>query len=205
MNPKVVTALDTVPMFSIEDCRAHLRVTPDDDSPPFHPDDALILSKLTVARDWIERFTGLALTPRVLELALDAFPCNEIKLPVPPCVSIVSVKYIDEDGVQQTIDDTNYTLDTYTNPGWLEPASDFVWPATKSVINAVLIRYNVGYSFRTDTQQSNPLPPAIKGAVMLMMGSLYENREDEVAYAVTAIPTSAKALVGYYSVRKALA
>ena len=46
MNPKVITALDATPVVSLADCRNHLRVTPLEDSPDYHPDDELILALL---------------------------------------------------------------------------------------------------------------------------------------------------------------
>lgn len=202
---KIVTALDTTPIVSLEDCWAHLRLTPDDDRPPAHPDDALILAQLAAAREWVEGYTDRALTPRTYELALDTFPSNEILLPKPPAVSVVSVKYFDTSGVQQTVDPANYVLDSFQEPGWLLPASGVTWPSTYDTINAVTIRYTAGYSLWNDVDQSVPLPKMLRAAVLLLLGDLYENRENTTTVRMEEIPYGVKSLCDWHRVRKGMA
>ena len=204
MKPKLLTELDASPMISLADCRAHLRITGDDDSPTLYPDDDLVLAMLGAAREWVEGYTGLALTPRTLELALDVFPASEIALFVAPVVAIESVKYY-IDGVQQTISSSNYVLDDYQQPGWLLPASGYTWPACDDVVNAVKIRYTAGYSAWDDSPQSLPLPKALRAAVLLILGSLYENRENTTNVRVDAVPYGATSLCDMWRVRKGFA
>ena len=205
MNPKTITALDAVPIISLDDCRAHLRVTPDDDSPPYHPDDDLILGLLAAAREWVEGYTGLALTPRTLELALDSFPVSEILLPVPPTVSVTSVKYTDAAGDEQTIANTDYVLDDYQTPGWLIPAYGLTWPTALAVVNSITIRYVVGYSHRLDAVQGYPLPKMLRQALLLLLGALYENREDSAPVLLHEVPFGVKSLCDWSKVRKGMA
>jgi len=208
MNPKIITALDTVPIISLEDCRAHLRVTPDDGSPPSHPDDDLILALLGAARDWVEGYTGLALTTRTLELALDSFPdgAEGISMPWPPLLSLTSVAYVDGEGDTQTMDVvTECVLDDYQRPGWVLPAYGSDWPETMDVVNAVTVRYVAGHSLWSDAVQAMPLPKAMRAALLLILGSLYENREDASEVRLDEIPLGAKSLCDWYKVRMGMA
>lgn len=204
MKPKLITTLDTSPMISLADCRLHLRISPIDESPDAHPDDDLVLAMLAAAREWVEGYTGLALTPRTLDLMLDTFPENEISLVVAPTVSVENVTYY-SDGSPVVIDAANYVLDNYQQPGWLLPASGYTWPTPDDVVNAVTIRYAVGYSAWDDSPQSLPLPKALRAAVLLILGSLYENRENTSSVRVEEVPFGATALCDMWRVRKGFA
>ena len=205
MNPKILTALDAEPFVSIEDCRKHLRLDDDGDSPPSHPDDDLVLGYLAAAREWVEGYTGRALTPRTLELALDAFPVAGIALPWPPAVSIVSVRYADGSGGEVELDPSAYSLDDYQSPCWLLPAYGVSWPQAAPVANAVLVRYVAGYSHRLDASQPRPLPKALRNAALLLLTDLYENREGQSPLTLKELPMGVKSLCDWYRVRKGMA
>lgn len=206
MNPKTITDPDVVPVISLEDCRTHLRVTPDDDSPPSHPDDGLILAQLSAARDWVEGYTGLALTPRTLELALDHFPSDDdILLPIPPTISVTSIVYTDSNGADQTVSPDDYVLDTYQRPGWVVLASGASWPTPMDVINAVLVRYVVGYSLWNDDTPAERMPKGLHIALLLILGMLYENREEGVAVKTENVPLGALSFCDLYRIRRGLA
>lgn len=177
---KIITA-PTSEQLTLEECRLELRLDDDGDSPPSHPLDDLIADKIVAAREYCEECLQRALAPQTLELALDRFAdrCTgrtEIELPMPPLVSITSVKYIDGDGDEQTLSDTLYALDNYQEPGWLLPAYGTSWPATKAVINAVKIRYVAGYAPRGDSPPSgNELPGKYRQAMIIGMRSMVLN------------------------------
>lgn len=208
MNPKIISALDVVSIISLEDCRNHLRLDVDpNDSPPSHPDDQLVLALLASARDWIESYTGLALSPRTMELALDEFPEDEILLPIPPTISVLAVNYVDSNGDPQTVPNTDYVLDEYQTPGWLLPSVGNGWPGSFNVINAVTIRYVVGYESRTASgpKPAYILPATLRIALLLLLGQLYEHREDGNEVTLTALPIGIKAMCDAYRVRTGLA
>lgn len=206
MVPTTITALDTVPMISLEDCRKHLRITPDQGSPAYHEDDDLVLGFLAAAREYVEGYTGLALTPRTVELLLDKFPVSEILLPLAPLVSVTSVKYLDGDNVEQTVLSTDYTIDKSQRPGWLYVASGIAsWPSALSVVNAVSIRYVVGFSLYSDGVQTHPLPKTLRVSVLLVLGHLYENREQSTEASLQEIPLGVQALCDLWKIRKGMA
>jgi len=106
--------------------------------------DAYINGTLIPAfRAKCENLLGRYLTTQTAELVLDAFPSDDVDLWVPDVQSVVSVKYLDVDGVQQTLASTDYALDADSTPCWLLPVT--IWPTAGEFANAVRIRYTCGY------------------------------------------------------------
>lgn len=182
-------------LLTIEECRAHLNIQPyeiDSDGAGTHPDDAQIMAMQSAAREFCEDFTGLSLVEKTYELALDAFPTDEIAIPMPPAIQIVSVTYADSEQVEQIVAGGDYTLDNYQMPAWLIPASGASWPSAGNFMNAVRVRFVAGYGSGSD---SEPLPFVLRAALLLVLGHLYANREDSSAKALSTIPTGAEALM----------
>lgn len=172
MAYKIITAATTEPISLVE-ARTHLRIEPFG-SPEVHPDDNYVSALITVAREWCEQYTGRALASQTIELALDDFPEDAIELPLTPVTSITSVKYIDEDGIEQTLSNTYYGLDDYSKPNWLLLKSGFNWPDTNGGANNVKVRMVVGNT-------SANIPKPLTAAMLLIIGNLYENRtEDQI-------------------------
>lgn len=103
---------------------------------------------IAAMRSQAEARMARCLITQTLELILDDFPAGEIELIMPGVQEILTVKYIDAAGVEQTLSDTTYTLgedsiiaDLY----WLYPAQDVAWPATQASANAVRIQFKAGY------------------------------------------------------------
>lgn len=177
MALKLITP-PTITPVTLDEAKAHLRVdTPDE--------DALITLLIQAATDHVDgpnAFLGRALIDQTWELVIDAFPpapgsselLNQIKIPIPPLIEVVSITYDDPAGMPIVYDPINYTVDTVSEPGWIVPASS--WPTTFDGINAVRIRFRAGY---VDTVLSTGTVPAdIKGAILLYIGALYANREE---------------------------
>ena len=157
MGVKVITPASNV--LTLAQLRLHLRLIGDP-----HPEDALLLSYLASAVQFAEHYTGRSIGVQTLELALDAVPDGPIELVRGPAISIVSIKYIAEDGAPWTVPETLYTLDDYGLKSWAVSAT--VWPATGAFANAVKVRYQAGN-----------MPPAVQSALLLTVGDMYENRE----------------------------
>jgi len=205
MIPKIIAPPETEPL-TIEECRAHLEVQPyvvDTDGVGTHPHDDMIMAMQGSAREFCELFTGLAIGQQTLEIALDAFPSAEIELPRPPVVAIVSVKYYDADEILQTLADNLYVLDNYQLPGWLLPSIGTTWPATLGAANAVKVRYLAGYGVTSDGGE--PLPYAIRAAMLLMLGHLYANRESVAAGTIVEVPLGVEALLRPLRIRLGMA
>lgn len=163
-------------------------------------DDTLIDSLIAAATAHVDGKMGTlqrALNPQTWELSYDAFPCGAIEIPLPPLISVESVKYDDSAGDEQTIDAANYYVDTASELGWIVPVSTFQWPTALEAANSVRIRFVAGYE---EESGASGVPDPIKTAILIMVSDLYQNRESATSAQSNAvnIPTTAKALVQPY-------
>ena len=132
-------------------------------------DDADITVLVKAAREMAEAITRRALITQTLELVLDGFPTGGIELYCPPIQSVTSIKYIDTDGAEQTLDPLLYSVDDDSEPGLIVPTYGETWPATRDEVNAVRVRYVAGYGAAAD------VPAAIKTWIKMRAGTLYDN------------------------------
>jgi uncharacterized phiE125 gp8 family phage protein len=183
---KVITDVQTEPV-ALADLRTHCHVTAYG-SPLSHPHDSLLQSFQSAARDWAETFCQRSFAPKTLELALDAFPEGGILLRRGPATSIVSVKYIDEGGSEQTLASNNYMLDDYSDEPWLLPAVGTEWPRVQSQANAVKVRYIAGLP-------SAALGAEVKTAIAMVTAHLYENRSQTTPQVLATVPFAAQHLL----------
>ena len=171
MAYKIITAATTEPV-TLAEGRSHLRIEAFG-SPLAHPDDAQISMMIRSAREWCEKYTGRAFASQTIEMAIDDFPDNEIELPLTPATAITYVQYADLTGNIQTVNSSLYALDDYSKPNWVILTSGSLWPKTNGGANNVKIRMVVGESPTT-------IPYSVKSAILLLLGSLYENRQEDL-------------------------
>lgn len=196
----------TIEPITLEEARMHLRLTADsnNDSPPIysHPEDLLVLSLISAARDYCEQNLMRSLALQTVETVLDDFPAGAIELSGSPITQIVSIVYIDPDSNEQTLASSAYTLDNAQEPGRVLPVD--TWPKTAGTTNAVHIRYETGYS--SDSPNLNPIPPSIRQAMLLLIGHWYENREAvNIGNITTTLDLAVKSLLKPYQLRMSMA
>lgn len=135
--------------------------------------DSLMTTYISAAREWCEEWLSRALAVQTLRMTLDHFPCDSgiIHLRRPPVQSIVSVTYIDGNGVQQILDPSLYRVDlSPTDPRIAPVHGGQGWPTTLDEIAAVQVTYVAGYS----------TPPArAKAAILLVAADMWERRESQ--------------------------
>ncbi len=109
-----------------------------------------------IVEDWLagvirhaESYTGRSLMKQEWCATLDSFPAA-IKLRHPPILQVSSVRFIDVDGVWQTLAPADYLVDTASEPGFVVPAPGKAFPATQGRINTVEVRYFAGYGETAD-------------------------------------------------------
>lgn len=158
----------TIEPVTLAEAKAHLNVF--DASR-----DTLITSLIKAARTTCEERLQRTLLQTDWELTLDGFPCA-IPLRMPRVLSVVSVTYVDVDGAPQVLSPTSYQVDDKSEPGWIVPAYGYAWPDTRDQINAVTVVYRCGYG-----ADAAAVPMPIRQWVLLMIGSLFENRETVIA------------------------
>ena len=97
-------------------------------------------------------------------------------LPRPPLQSVQSVQYFDENGVLQTLDPSQYVVDTTGMFGSIRPVMNGQWPRTQIDNPAsVIVSYTAGYG---DTPVM--VPAGARMAVTYFAAYLYEFREPAV-------------------------
>jgi uncharacterized phiE125 gp8 family phage protein len=156
---KVITAATQEPI-TLAEAKTFLRVDTT-------ADDTLISSLISAAREYAEQYTQATFAAATYELGLDGFPLDAINLPSARNPVIVSVKYFDSAGVDQTLSPTAYLLSDYGMQAFIYPAQS--WPATGIYTNAVRVRY---------TDSGTAASGAVKVAILELVAHLYENREN---------------------------
>jgi uncharacterized phiE125 gp8 family phage protein len=167
--------------ITLAEAKLHLRVDHDDE-------DTFITSLITAAREYCEGFQNRAFITQTITLTLDEFPC-EFVVPQPPLKSVTSIKYIDVNGVQQTLAASVYKVDTQSEPGRIVPAYNQSWPGIRGDINSVEVIYEAGYG------AAAAVPERIKAAIKLLVGHYYVNRQETTAIKTENIPMGIESLL----------
>ena len=183
MALKLITA--PLPIVTTAEIKKHVRAE------YFTDDDAYLEACIAAATDHVDGkdgWLGRALGTQTWDLVLDEFPCEGIRIPLPPLQSVTYLRYVSpETGLETDLTvNTDYQVDVYSEPGWIMPGANG-WPAIMDTINAVRVRFVAGYE---------TVPPAIKQAVMLLAAHYYENRESVVLDGKpTVLPQAVDALL----------
>lgn len=198
--PTVVITPPDDPVVSLAEAKAHLRVDHADD-------DDYIEALVAVAGatiDGPDGWLGRCLVEQTLEWRGDEFGCD-IQLPYPPIIDIVSVKYTDDAGVEQTVAPADYHLVGAPSMPRLALNYGSFWPTPRWQSEAVRIRYTAGWPVTIEgagdqavTTWTGPAP--IRHAILLMVSELYENREAASDSARVELPFAVQALLSTYRV-----
>ena len=143
-------------------------------------EDGFILNLIKAARVMAEEHLKRSLITQTWQLQYDKYAPSVIALPRGPVQSVVAVKVIDREWVEQAIDPTTY----YLNAG----KESLVFEAS-AMGNIVQVRYVAGYG--TVAQ----VPTAIKQGMLSHVVNMYENRSGS-----RALPEDAMALYKNYRI-----
>lgn len=157
---------------------------------------ALISRLITRARQAAEQELCMSLVQKTVEVALSHFYPSVIELPYGPVRAITSITYADTAGVDQVLAADQYRIDPYVYPTMLLPAYNVDWPEVRYDVNAVRIRYTVGYPSTDSPPEVVPEP--ILQAMHLMISHWFNNRDAVGDDSLAEIPRGAKHLLGFY-------
>ena len=188
----IVTAPASEPV-SLPEAKAQLRIDSSDTTY-----DTELGRIITEARVWLENTYNISLITQTREQRQDNFYDRwplysvdsqwiynqySIQLLKPPVQSISSFTYTAQDGSTVTL---ALTTD-YLTAGMMTPVDGQqeilipriypvnTWPAAKLIPESVKIQYVSGFG-----TTSAKMPQAIKRALLMLISSLFENRQDEV-------------------------
>lgn len=203
----------TTEQLSVADVAGHLRLDAVG-SPPAYTEEAWLEAVIPAAREVCETLSGLTLAPKALAIGLSAFPCHwgwgwsrhGISLLTAPVLGLGTVSYDDGSGTPVVLDASEYVLDDFIRPAMLYPAYNTSWPSGAiQNPNSVQIAFNAGYTTPDDSPNDQPIPKSIRHAMLLVIGHLYENREQTSAIKMEEIPVGISTMLAGYRVRLGMA
>lgn len=173
---RVVVVTPPTPVVSYAEAVARLKLAGGSgEQPDVESMIAAATDMLDVGTGWL----GRAIGEQRLELRCEGFGrCGALKLPFPPVAAVVSVKYLDTAGAEQTISSSDYELMGEE----LVSAHNVRWPVPLDRREAVRVRYDAGYDV---------VPASIKNAILLAVGDMYRFRETIAARDVSQLPSAA--------------
>lgn len=167
---------------TLDDIKTHLRGFEDG-----HTDeDDRVLEHLEAQIDDLDGddgWLGRALVDQTWELRLDNWCCGRcLKIPLPPLIEVVSVKYYDGDNTLQTFSADNYRVigvGALRRRGRIELVSTASWPTVYSRGEAVIVQFRAGYLDTTESPAVANVPKPIKQAIKLKTQFTFEGCQDE--------------------------
>ncbi len=157
-------------------------------------EDTLIGSLAAAARAWFEMATNRQCITASWTYKITNFPEAEIVLPISPLQSITSIKYYDNNDVQQTWSSGEYTVDTASTPGRVRPASGYDWPSDlRGYNNDIEVIFVAGYG-----DAASDVPDGVKAAIKLLASNWFENRESNAPINLQPVPMALESLTWQY-------
>jgi uncharacterized phiE125 gp8 family phage protein len=156
-------------------------------------EDDLLTRLITAAREDCEDFQRRAYITRTYELWLDAWPDGDrIEIPMPILQAVNSVTYYDTNGDDYDLtEDDDFIVDTENEPGQVVLAYGKAWPSiTLRPVNGICIEFDAGYG-----AAAADVPAAVKQAMLLLIGHLYENREAVTEKSTGVLPMAVESLL----------
>lgn len=185
---------------TLAEVKAHMRITHADE-------DDLLSSFIVSARVYTEQYLSRSLVSQTWDFFYDLFPqsCYEaMEIPLPPLKSVTTIKYYDGDEVEQTWDNTKYTVDTSSLPPIAYPNLGESYPSTRYFRKSVTIRAVTGYadSGASPVDLADNIPSSIKTAISMLVAHMNENREIAmVGISVNETPMSYQTILAPYKLR----
>jgi uncharacterized phiE125 gp8 family phage protein len=203
--PTVITGPASEPI-TVDEAKAQVRVSGS-------AEDGQFPLWIQTAREMCEEDLGIAVMEQTMEQVLDHFPRSdhrlglehihhlhshhsgrhpredyEIRISRPPLQSVTSVTYYDSNGDPTVWDPANYLVDSDEFPGRIVPKYGKWWPALVPLqpVNGVRIRFVAGWP------DADSVPSRLKSGMLLIIGSLYKNREAEVSGPALAASVAVK-------------
>jgi uncharacterized phiE125 gp8 family phage protein len=176
MRVSVVTPPAAYPV-SLAEAKTHLAIPATETE-----HDGMISALIGAASEVCEQITNRKFITQTVELYFERFPFERwFELPFGGLQSVVSIGYVDEDGAPAVFSSAEYQTDNAGVLGIVQLKEDSDWPDTaKETLRAVTIRFTCGYG------DAAAVPKAIKQAILMYVGTFYENRESIIAGTIVA-------------------
>jgi uncharacterized phiE125 gp8 family phage protein len=205
------TGIPAEPAVTLAEAKAHLRVD-------HELEDETIQLYLDAAIDDIGRETSRALAQTTYRLVTPTwYNCRPpgvprsdyhypaIVLPIAPVRSVETVKYIDEDGAEQTLAEADWYGNHNNTQGVILFADGVTLPTLYGRNADVIVDFTAGHDpARADATGIDPaymLPSPLRAAILLQTGHLYANRETVVVgKSANTVPMGAQRLIDQWRI-----
>lgn len=157
----VLTTAPSIEPVTLSEIKTHLHIDVDDH-------DTELNNLITQARVHVENVTGRALNTQTWKLILDGFK-TEIKVPRPPLQSVSSITYQDTSDATQTLDASNYSVDSDSEPGRIKESPTGNYPSTYDDLNVVTVTFIAGYG-----DAVSDVPETFKQAIKLYVERMFD-------------------------------
>ncbi|QGG89873.1 hypothetical protein GH983_05090 [Agrobacterium sp. MA01] len=148
--------------LTLVEIRAHLRLDTEEE-------DALLSALAIVAREHLERETGLVLATRDFRFCLDDWPADGIvTIPRGPVRVVTAVTVYDGEGEPQAVDLDGHLLDGHARPArlWLRDV-----PQPGRAMNGIEVELSAGFG-----ESGADLPETLKRAMLTHIAAMYACR-----------------------------
>ena len=188
---------------TIDEAKLHLRV---EDG----YEDALITGLLQAAVSHLDGWTGVlgrCLVEQTWRIDFDTFS-RCMRIPLWPIIEIEAITWRNEAGQVATIADNNYALRTDERGAYVYWDKAFSFPSGLYESAAVSVTVKAGYpttpAVPADPDAEPPIeaapatstvPAALKVAILLLVGTWFDNREATVSGSVSELPFAVNALI----------
>ncbi|MBB98429.1 MAG: hypothetical protein CML67_02650 [Rhodobacteraceae bacterium] len=181
----IVTTPPALEPVTLEEARAHLRVSGTEEDP-------LISRLIMAARQHLERVARRALLTQGWRLYLDAWPPGRIiRLPVGPVQSVDSITVYDGDGLPMPLAAADHRLDGQAEPPRLRVAA--AAPAAISGFNGIEVEFTAGYGADADA-----VPQPLRQAILVLVAHWFDGRAAGFDLATAGVPAGWSALLAPY-------
>jgi len=186
--------------LTVDDVQAQLRIADQD------VDDSTTLARLIrSARHAVEGFTNRALLTQTWKHVADGWPWADGFFDLPANLqNVTSVQYTDPSGAVQTLDPSIYVVSPPVRTPPLAPRNERgrvslayskYWPPPLVQRDVVTVAMTLGYGDTADT-----VPEDILAAMFLLIGTWYEERQDQMIVRGSAdkLPRDAERILTRY-------
>ena len=158
-------AAPTDQVVGLERAKQHLNV----DSSHHDAKITGLIAAATARLDGDRGLLGRCLMPQTWLGTMAGFPCYAIELPLPPTLDVLSLKYLDGGGIEQTLSDAAYRLVAGgSGVTRIVPNHGRSWPQTACELDAVRITFRGGFA------PSAPEVEPVRVAILMMVEHWYE-------------------------------
>lgn len=136
--------------------------------------DTTINNLIKAARHAAQNYQNRAYFTQTWELSFDGFPTMPVKIPLPPLQDLESVRYIDSNGTEHTMNINDFIVDKRSEPGRVAFKVGKSWPSVQlQPIDSVIFRFVAGHN---DTSK---IPHSVKLAYMLYVTYFLDHPDAE--------------------------